>query len=115
MIEDIFDYIGNDFLAAVLVDSENDVVATHMVPGLDQKTANAPIETTRRIFNNPDSRAALKNLHESVFFDLDGRRLVCRPLQLWGTLHLLIVLTPAERAYRRALNKLVRAIQKAAE
>lgn len=114
MIDQVFAGIGSTFLAAVLVNTDNQVIATHVVPGLDKPTANAPVETTRRIIQNPDSRAALENLHESVFFDLDGRRLVCRPLQLNGEMHLLIVLTPAQKAYRRALNNLVRQIVEAA-
>lgn len=95
------------FLAGVLADPDNQVIATYSRPGLDQETAQAPLETTRRIFNNPDSRAALSNLQESVFYDLDGRRLVCRPLRVQGKIYLLIILVPSGNTYRRAVNRLV--------
>jgi hypothetical protein len=87
----------------------------YVAPGLDRTTTEAPLLTARRIFGNPESRAQLAHLHESVFYDLDGRRLVCRPLALEtpgkGELHLLIVLIPAGQAYRRALNRLVKTLQ----
>jgi hypothetical protein len=112
-LEAVFKQITPDFLVAVLVDSTHQTIASHFRPGLDKTTTRTPLATARRIFQNPDSRAALATLRESVFYDLDGRRLVCRPLQLGGKLHVLIVLIPAEKPYRRQLNFLVRQIEAA--
>ncbi len=104
-------------LAALLVSPGDQVVASYVAVGLDKATAESPLLTTRRIFGNAESRAQLAQLQESVFYDLDGRRLICRPLML-PTLddagpYVLVVLTTAEQTYRRALNKLVRAIENA--
>ncbi len=103
---------GSKFLAVIVAGDNDRVLAAYARRGLDQATLEAPLATVRRVFNNPDSRAALVDLAESVFYDLDGRRLVCRPLQLEGEIVLLIVLTPAEKAYRRDLNTLVREINR---
>ncbi|MBL1134034.1 MAG: hypothetical protein HND46_01855 [Chloroflexi bacterium] len=104
-------------LAALLVSPKDELVASYVAAGLDKATAETPLLTTQRIFGNAESRAQLAQLQESVFYDLDGRRLICRPLML-PTLddtapHLLVVLTTAEQTYRRALNKLIRAIENA--
>ncbi|NDJ85803.1 MAG: hypothetical protein GYB66_07950 [Chloroflexi bacterium] len=106
--EDLIADALEHFLVIALVDEQNNVVAESARAGLDAESASAPVETARRIFNNPESRRALQNLQESLFYDLDGRRLVCRPVQFRGQPHLLIILAAAERAYRRALNTLVR-------
>jgi hypothetical protein len=102
-------------LAALLVGPDDQEVASFVAAGLDKATAATPLQTTQRIFSNPESRAQLAKMQESIFYDLDGRRLICRPLML-PTLHtdaphLLIVLTTAEQSYRRGLNKLVRALE----
>lgn len=106
-----------ELLAALLVGPSHQVVASYVMVGLDQATADSPLGVTQRIFGNAESRAQLTQLQESVFYDLDGRRLICRPLLLPAmddtAPHLLIVLTNAEQTYRRALNKLIRAIENA--
>lgn len=101
------------FLAIVLVDPDNRPVARYMMAGLDASTADAPLETARRILQSPERRADLESWQESVFYDLDGRRLVCRPLRLASGVHLLIVLTAADKSYRRQLGQLVNALKKA--
>ncbi|MBI5931068.1 MAG: hypothetical protein HY862_17295 [Chloroflexi bacterium] len=104
-------------LAALLVSPADQVIASYVIGGLDKATAETPLVTTQRIFSHAESRAQLAQLQESVFYDLDGRRLICRTLMLPSldatTPHLLIVMTTAEQTYRRSVNKLIRAIENA--
>lgn len=102
-----------DFLAVLLVGPQQIILGSYTQAGLDTTTAQTPLDTTQRIFNHPESRAALAEMQESVFYDLDGRRLVCRPIKAHGDIYVLIVLTSGETAYRRGLNKLAKAIEKA--
>jgi hypothetical protein len=100
------------FLAVLLVNPQGEAAASYVAPGLTPLTAQTPLETARRIFGNPDSRAELAHFQESVFYDLDGRRLVCRSVQLSADQpYLLIVLAPAEGAYRRGLSNLIKRLQ----
>lgn len=101
-----------EFLAAIVVGPQQTILGRYAQAGLDATTAQAPLLTTQRIFSSPENLAALAEMQESVFYDLDGRRLVCRPIIVRSEIYVLIVLTPAENAYRRTLNKLVKAIEK---
>ncbi|MCB9436153.1 MAG: hypothetical protein H6673_04060 [Anaerolineales bacterium] len=103
---------GSEFLAAVIVGPQQTILGSYAQVGLDTTTAQAPLVTTQRIFSSPESLTALAEMQESVFYDLDGRRLVCRPIIVRGKIYVLIVLTSAESTYRRTLNKLVKAIEK---
>ena len=98
------EHIPTQVLVAIMVSPDNETVASYALSGLDEDTIAAPLETTKRIFGNPDSQAALQQMQESVFYDLDGRRLICRPILLGNNLYLLIVLTKAKTTYRRDLN-----------
>jgi len=104
------DHVPVPFLVATLVSPDNEIVASYALSGLDEDTISAPLVTTKRIFSNPESQAALYQMQESVFYDLDGRRLICRPINLQGTLYLLIVLTKSKTAYRRDLNQFCKKI-----
>jgi hypothetical protein len=103
------------FLAGLLVNSTAEIVAEYVLLGLDPDSQQAIKDVAQRVFSYPEGLQALQQFAESVFYDLDGRRLVCRAVEVeQGTtshLYLLVVLTPADIAYKRALGKLVRHIQ----
>lgn len=96
------------FLAALLLDANGAVVAQFAIQGLDTRTQQAPYDIATRVLNYPNGMNVLQTLKESVFYDLDGRRLICRVVVIEEARHLLIVLTAADSAYRRALDQLTR-------
>ncbi len=96
------------FLAALLLDTHGAVVAQHAIKGLDTRTQQAPYHIATRVLNYPNGVSVLQTLKESIFYDMDGRRLICRVITVAQTPHLLVVLTPAESTYRRALDQLAR-------
>lgn len=104
------EYVPAQFLVATFISPDNKIIASYALSGLDESTTVAPLETTNRIFGNSESQAALYEMQESVFYDLDGRRLVCRPIILKNSLYLLIVLTRAKTSYRRDLNQFCKKI-----
>lgn len=106
-----FDIETERFLAGLLINSEAAILARYIIDGLDAASEQALFDVAKRIFNYPEGLIALKQFAESIFYDIDGRRLICRVLELDDTLYLLVVLTPAEIAYKRALAKLERHIQ----
>lgn len=112
-IEDVFAEIDSSrFLAALLVDTQGHPVASFAPDGLDADTRHAPAEAAQRIIHDPNGIELLASFQESVFYDLDGRRLVCRVVMIDHQTYILIVLTPSDTAYRRALQSLVRDLEK---
>ena len=109
------DHIPAPFLVVTFVSPDNEIIASYHLSGLDEDTIAAPLRTTSRIFGNPESQAALHQMQESVFYDLDGRRLVCRPIVFGDNPYLLIVLTKGKMAYRRDLNQFCKKIIEVAE
>ncbi|PJF44999.1 MAG: hypothetical protein CUN55_01085 [Phototrophicales bacterium] len=96
------------FLAALLLDEHGETVARYQIAGLDIRTQQAPLDVATRVLNYPKGLQILEMLQESIFYDMDGRRLICRVIHINEHPYLLIVLTPANSAYRRALSQLIR-------
>lgn len=110
-IQTIFEQLDpKRLLAALLLAPDGNVVAQHSIRGLDEATQQAPYNIATRVLNYPTGLAALETLKESVFYDMDGRRLICRLVLTSGNPHLLIILTPANATYRRALDQLIKQI-----
>ena len=111
-IRGLFDakYVPIQFLVATFISPDNEILASYSLSGLDEDTLSTPLETTKRIFSNSESQAAILQMQVSVFYDLDGRRLICRPIILENTPYLLIVLTKSNVAYRRDLNSFCKQI-----
>lgn len=117
-LHSVFDNIdSNRFLAALLVNGHHaSIVAQYMVRGLDPDSQQALQNIAQRVFDYPTGLHALQRFTESVFYDLDDRRLVCRVVEIEhppdeSVLLLLVVLTPAGVAYKQAVRQLVRHIQ----
>lgn len=101
------------FPIAVVANKEGLVLASSSVNGLDPERQSAVVAKVAEMASMASAQLKLGVTDEISIFDEDGRRLVCRPINLGGQELMLAVLVPHRgQAYRRATNKLITQIRK---
>lgn len=117
-IDTIIEQIRNkaEFEAVLLTDLQGQIVAAARSDDATPEMLGALLDVAGRIATRPDDRAKLVAAGESTFFDWDGRRVICRWLKLSAAPepHLLIVLAPHGKAYKRAVSQLAKELRQVA-
>jgi hypothetical protein len=108
LIEDVRTQAG--FEAALIIDLKGSILAAARADDTMPETVGALLDIALRIAARPEDRAKLADVGESIFFDWDGRQVICR----WFTRRksseprLLVVLAPRGKPYKRAVSLLVK-------
>jgi hypothetical protein len=105
-----------EFEVVMLTDLKGQIIAAARSDEATPETLGALLDVAGRIAARPDERTKLAAAGESTFFDWDGRRVICRWLKLSGTSepHLLIVLVPHGKAYKRAVSQIAKQLRQIA-
>jgi hypothetical protein len=105
-----------EFEVVLLTDLQGGIAAAARSDGATPEMLGALLDVAQRIAARPDDRAKLAAAGESTFFDWEGRRVICRWLILPTTQepHLLVVLAPHGKAYKRAISQLAKELRQLA-
>ncbi len=102
-----------DFEAILLTDLNGVLMASARADETPPEVLEALLDVAGRIASRPDDKTQLAAVRESEFFDWEGRRVVCRWFSMSSPAQprLLVVLTPNQKPYKRAIGSLVKQIR----
>jgi hypothetical protein len=98
-----------DFSAVIVTDSKATLLTAAYARTLQPETVRELWEMAARAVANTGGR--LDQLREAIFYDWDGRQVVCRPFRARKVDYLLILLTPPKKSYKQAAGKIARALE----
>ncbi len=98
-----------DFSAVIVTDSRATLLTAAYAKALQPETVRELWEMAARAVANTGGK--LERLREAVFYDWDGRQVVCRPFRVKATDYLLILLTPPKKSYKQAAGKIARSLE----
>jgi hypothetical protein len=98
-----------DFAAVIVADSRATLVTAAYAKTTQPETVRELWEMAARAVTHTGGK--LERVREAIFYDWDGRQVVCRPFRANQTDYLLILLTPPKKAYKQAAGKIVRALE----
>ena len=102
------------FPLSVLTNAQGLVIASSADEGQDPNKQSAIVAKVREAVQSVRTQLKMGAIDEISVYDEDGRRLVCRPIQLNGNDLILAVLVPTRgQAYRRATNAAIAGIRRA--
>ncbi len=100
-------------LEAVLVtDQVGHLIGAAAMEQVTPETLDALLALARRVVSSADQFKALIAAKETLFFDWEGRQVVCRPFEAAKQPYLLVIFAPRQKAYKQAASKLIKAAQK---
>ncbi len=107
-IREILTTLNNEgqFALSVLTDGEGLPIAAASKDGVDPERHSANVAMIQNTINSLVSRIGLAKLGEIAINDVEGRKLVCKPIYLEGKHLILAILLPKKATrYRKLLNQ----------
>jgi hypothetical protein len=95
------------FEVILVTDLKGSIIASARDDETSPDTLGALLDVATRITVRPEDRADLAAEGESVFFDWEGRQVICRWLAMRHP-RLLVILAPRGAAYKRAISRLIK-------
>lgn len=99
-----------EFEAIVLTDWQGGIIAAARDDGTSPETLSALLDVATRLISRTEDRAQLAKDGESIFFDMEGRQVICRWFDKPQP-RLVIILAPHGKPYKRAVGALVKEIK----
>ena len=96
-----------EFEALLLTDLTGNVIAAARSDDAAPETIGGLLDVAMRIAARPDDRQQLATVGESVFFDWEGRQIICRWFTVKEQPRLFVILAPHGKPYKRAATQLV--------
>lgn len=101
------------YLISVLTDREGFPIASAAVEDQDPEMQAAVVALIQKTANQAQSQLGMSSTDEITIYDKQGKRLVCRPMNIKGREMILAVLIPnRNQSYRRLTNQAVAEICK---
>jgi hypothetical protein len=101
-----------EFVAVLLTDLKGNVMAAVRSDDASPDSIGALLDVSTRIAARPDDRQKLAAVGESVFFDWEGRQIICRWFTVKDQPRLFVILAPHGKPYKRAASQLIGAAQR---
>ncbi len=101
-----------EFEALLLTDLKGNVIAAARSDDAAPESIGGLLDVATRIAERPDDRQQLASVGESVFFDWEGRQIICRWFTVKDDPRLFVILAPHAKPYKRAATQLVGAAKR---
>ncbi len=101
------------FEAVLVTDSTANVISAAYAEGVPLETLDALLALASRAAARQTDLQTLIDAKETIFFDWEGRQVICRLFQAGKQPYLMVVLAARGKAYKQTVGKLIKAAQKA--